>query len=138
MFKSCLLAVDLVDDGVPKKLVDAATELMDRGAALHVLNVIPDAGMSMVDQYLGPDHGPRMMAEAERRLKDWAATVLPDGAKCHVVRGGIYDQIIKTADAVGADVICVGSHRPALSDYLVGPNAARVVRHANQSVIVVR
>ncbi len=32
----------------------------------------------------------------------------------------------------------IGSHRPELKDYLLGPNAARVVRHANCSVLVVR
>ncbi|MBT6187404.1 MAG: universal stress protein, partial [Rhodospirillales bacterium] len=30
------------------------------------------------------------------------------------------------------------SHRPALKDYLLGPNAAQVVRHADVSVLVVR
>jgi nucleotide-binding universal stress UspA family protein len=32
----------------------------------------------------------------------------------------------------------MASHRPELSDYLLGPNAARIVRHAKQSVLVVR
>jgi nucleotide-binding universal stress UspA family protein len=32
----------------------------------------------------------------------------------------------------------MGSHRPNMSDYLIGPNAARVVRHAPVSVLVVR
>jgi hypothetical protein len=30
------------------------------------------------------------------------------------------------------------AHSPDLKDYLLGPNAARVVRHANQSVMVIR
>jgi nucleotide-binding universal stress UspA family protein len=32
----------------------------------------------------------------------------------------------------------VGAHRQDLKDYLLGPNAARVVRHADCSVYVVR
>jgi len=32
----------------------------------------------------------------------------------------------------------LASHRPDLKDYLLGPNAARVVRHADRSVFVVR
>ncbi|MEO0863555.1 MAG: universal stress protein, partial [Pseudomonadota bacterium] len=36
------------------------------------------------------------------------------------------------------DAIFVGAHRPELKDYLIGPNAARVARHAQQSVFVVR
>jgi nucleotide-binding universal stress UspA family protein len=56
----------------------------------------------------------------------------------HVLHGRVYDQIIEAANRVGADVIVMGSHRPELKDYLLGPNAARVVRHATQSVFVVR
>ena len=37
-----------------------------------------------------------------------------------------------------ADLIVVGSHRPAMRDYLLGTNAARVVRHAHCSVLVAR
>ena len=63
-------------------------------------------------------------------------TGLLDGL--HVTQGTIYHEIIKAAQDVAADAIVVGAHRPALRDYLVGPNAARVVRHAPQSVIVIR
>ncbi|MFV2033769.1 MAG: universal stress protein, partial [Halocynthiibacter sp.] len=50
----------------------------------------------------------------------------------------IYKTILTTADAIGCDLIVMASHRPEMQDYLLGPNAARVVRHANQSVFVVR
>ena len=42
------------------------------------------------------------------------------------------------ADETNADLIVMASHRPELKDFLLGPNAARVVRHANCSVLVVR
>lgn len=42
------------------------------------------------------------------------------------------------ADKLGCDLIVLSSHRPEMRDYLIGPNAARVVRHAKQSVLVVR
>jgi nucleotide-binding universal stress UspA family protein len=35
-------------------------------------------------------------------------------------------------------LIIIGSHSPSMQDYLLGPNAARVVRHANCSVLVIR
>ena len=38
----------------------------------------------------------------------------------------------------GADLIIIGSHRPAMSTYLLGSNATTVVRHAGCSVLVVR
>ncbi len=68
------------------------------------------------------------------------AAEVPDdlGYDLTVVKGHIYDNILKTADRIGADVIVLGAHRPDLEDYLLGPNSARVVRHAKQSVFVVR
>ena len=44
----------------------------------------------------------------------------------------------RAANRLGCDLIVVGAHRPELGDYLLGPNAARIVRHADQSVFVVR
>ena len=43
-----------------------------------------------------------------------------------------------TVEAAGAELIVMASHRPELRDYLIGPNAARVMRHADASVLVVR
>ena len=37
-----------------------------------------------------------------------------------------------------ADLVVVGSHRPVMSDYLLGSNAKTIVRHALCSVLVVR
>jgi nucleotide-binding universal stress UspA family protein len=45
---------------------------------------------------------------------------------------------VKLKSPYEADLIVVGSHRPAMKDYLLGTNAARVVRHAHCSVLVVR
>ena len=37
-----------------------------------------------------------------------------------------------------ADLIVIGSHRPAMSTYLLGSNAKTIVRHAKCSVLVLR
>ena len=50
----------------------------------------------------------------------------------------MYEVILAVAKGIDADLIVMASHRPELKDYLLGPNAARVVRHADQSVLVVR
>jgi nucleotide-binding universal stress UspA family protein len=50
----------------------------------------------------------------------------------------IYAEILGVAEEADADLIVVGSHRPAMKDYLLGTNAARVVRHARCSVLVAR
>jgi Universal stress protein family len=50
----------------------------------------------------------------------------------------IYAEILGVAEEAEADLVVVGSHRPAMKDYLLGTNAARVVRHARCSVLVAR
>lgn len=68
-----------------------------------------------------------------------AALDLPAERVSYVVHWGtIYDEILKEAEACKADLIVVGSRRPSMSTYLLGSNAARVVRHATTSVLVVR
>ena len=59
------------------------------------------------------------------------------GAHSVVRVGNVYEEILKLADEISCDLIVMASHRPELKDYLLGPNAARVVRHANCSVLVV-
>jgi len=46
--------------------------------------------------------------------------------------------ILGTAKEKQADVIVIASHKPDLSDYLLGSTAARVVRHAKCPVFVLR
>ena len=50
----------------------------------------------------------------------------------------IYAEILAVAESAAADLVVVGSHRPAMKDYLLGTNASRVVRHARCSVLVAR
>ena len=82
----------------------------------------------------------RCLASAKSDLDALAAKCVPDGVKVDtiVACGTIYQEILKAIKAVGPDLVVVASHRPELKDYLLGPNAARVVRHAACSVLVVR
>ena len=52
--------------------------------------------------------------------------------------GHAYKTILDTAEETGADMIIVQSHQPGLQDYFLGSTAAKVVRHARCSVLVVR
>jgi nucleotide-binding universal stress UspA family protein len=52
--------------------------------------------------------------------------------------GHSYNTILEVAEEKNADLIIIASHRPGLRDYFLGSTAAKVVRHANCSVLVVR
>lgn len=110
------------------------------GPTLHVLTVLPAFGAAIVGQYFPADYEDKARAEAAKRLSDLTSAELPNHVRVetHLAEGRIYREILAAAERLKADVIVMGSHRPELQDYLLGPNAARVVRHAKCSVMVVR
>ena len=81
-----------------------------------------------------------IVKETLGRLNEVLAEQLPKGMKAETIvrHGSIYEEILDAAEEIEADQIVIGAHRPQLSDYLLGPNTARVVRHAKCSVNVVR
>ncbi len=141
MYNDIMLAVDLVDQAAEVKTVRTAVALAQAfGARIHIITVVPDYGMSMVGSFFTKDHERQAIVETDRALHVFAAANIPKGIKLQniVGHGTIYREILRYAEETGCDLIVMGSHRPELQDYLLGPNAARVVRHAACSVMVVR
>ncbi|HIH8554105.1 TPA: universal stress protein, partial [Salmonella enterica] len=61
-----------------------------------------------------------------------------DRVQAHVAEGSPKDKILEMAKKLPADMVIIASHRPDITTYLLGSNAAAVVRHAECSVLVVR
>ncbi len=140
MFKRILVPVDLADETSTQRALAVAEDLAEKNAAeLHVLTVVPAYSMSIVGSYFPEDHERETLQRAKDALADFTAKRSTNVAiRGHVAKGTIYDEIMKVANQLEVDLIVMASHRPELKDYLLGPNAARVVRHAKQSVFVVR
>ncbi len=141
MYKNILVTVDLTDPTSWRKALPAALELCRAsGATLHMLSVVPDFGMTVVGQYFPKDFQKKAVEHARQELQDLSAAQVPADVtvKKVVAYGTIYEEILATAKKIDADLIVIASHRPELKDYLIGPNAARVVRHSDRSVLVVR
>ena len=140
MFRTVLLAVDLSQESSWAKALPAALRSLDEGGALHVVTVAPDLGPSMVGMYFTPGYEKKLLHDLGERLSAWTAANAPDGVEVHphVLHGSIYGQIVEAAARLGADLIVMASHRPEIADYLIGPNAQKVVSHAACSVMVVR
>jgi len=142
MYKSILLSVDLNSESSWAKALPVATALCKTfGAKLHVVNVVPDFGSGMVANYFPPDFEEQTLQSAEKHLEEFCKQqVEPAGVdfEVHLGHGSIYREVLKVAEHSGCDLIVLASHRPEFTDYILGPNAERVVRHANQSVMVVR
>ncbi len=141
MFKEILLPIDLGDTGSSKSALSVAVEFSQgAGAKLHVLAVVPGMGMSIISQYFPEDFEEKSLTSAAQQLNDFiGANISSDIATYAIVANGtIYEEILRVAAETGCDLIVMTSQRPELKDYLLGPNAARVVRHSKCSVLVVR
>ena len=141
MYATILLPVDLNDEHSWRKPAPTAVALCRAfKAALHVVAVAPEFGLPIVAKHFPPDYEARMHREFGERLRSFVAEHISAdvAATPHLMHGQVYVEVINAARGVGADLIVMGAHRPELRDYLLGPNAARVVRHAPCSVMVVR
>ncbi|OUS08142.1 universal stress protein UspA [Rhodobacterales bacterium 52_120_T64] len=141
MFKSILLPIDLNEPSSWEKSIPVAIDMAKTyGAQLRVMTVIPDFGKSIVGSYFPAGFSDKALADTMATLEKLVVEVFSTDVNVESIarHGSVYKEVLEVADLVGADLIVLTSHRPARSDYLLGPNAARVVRHAKQSVFVVR
>lgn len=141
MIKKILLSLDIADEAAAIHLLKTAEALAaPHGAELHALVVVPTYNMPIVGSYFQPTDEQTVLERARDALQAFLTTNAASGSsiKGHIAHGTIYDEIMSKADELETQLIVLGAHRPELSDYLLGPNAARVVRHAKQSVYVVR
>jgi len=138
---SILAAVDLQHEASDRHVAKEAIGLAEsHGADLHLVFVIPDQHHSYVQNYVSQEMKAQVEVDARNEIKAFANT-LDSGdiaVSTHVCRGTVYGEIISLSAELGADFVVIGSNRPGLSDFFIGPNAARVARHAECSVLVVR
>ncbi len=141
MFKDILFPVDIGhQDSWRRSLPIAVTLCRVTGANLHVLAVLPQFGPAVVSQYFPENFEDVATTHMMEDLHGFTRTHLPTDIKVqHIIaHGRIYDEILRTAEAISCDLIVMGAHRPDLTDYLIGTNAAKVVRHAKCSVLIAR
>lgn len=140
MFKTILVPVDLGEVEMAQPAIDKAVELAQTtGGSLRLIyirTIVPVTYM----EFMPPTFDEEQQGEAEKRLAELAAKVkLPSDRVSAVVRlGSVYNEVLDEAEKTGADLVVVGSHRPTMATYLLGSNAATIVRHAKCSVLVVR
>jgi nucleotide-binding universal stress UspA family protein len=140
MFKNVLLAIDLSEPGSwARSLPEALLICKASSAKLHVVTVAAEVNVQ-VASFFPADANDRLREQARADLTEWVRRhVPPEVAFDSIVgQGSIHREIIAAAEKVGADLIVMASHKPAIRDYVLGANAAHVVRHAACSVMVVR
>jgi len=141
MYKNILLAIDLNDETSCRKPLLSAVELARTfGARLHVLTVVREVE-AILQAKTAPLGYDLITEDLESRIAALIRRVNVSDLKPNILvthGASVYAEILGTAEEAEADLIVVGSHRPAMKDYLLCTNAARVVRHARCSVLVAR
>lgn len=143
MSNGVLCAIDISNDDVDLHVLkEAIQQATLRNTYLDVVTVLPDFGYSMVGAFFDKGQHTEVETRAKEKLKALVAPLtqnkkVPE-TRTIVATGTIYEQILKIAAKTKCAMIVIGAHRPELSDYLLGPNSARIVRHAKCSVYVVR
>jgi len=135
MYHNIIVAIDLGHAQAAAGLIAKATALLDAGGTLRLLHVLEEVP-SYIAAELPRDLSDRRKADARVELGLLAGKDSP--AQIEVRSGAAATQILQCAEDTAADLIMIASHRPGLSDYFIGSTAARVVRHAQCSVLITR
>ena len=140
MFRTILVPVDLDDIETSRPALDKAVVLAEAsGGTIRVIYVRSLVPVSFME-FVPPQFDAAQQQDAEKRLAALVEGIrLPrERVSSVVTMGGVYHDVLQEADDMRADLIVVGSHRPTMATYLLGSNAATIVRHAKCSVLVVR
>ena len=145
-----LVALDLSDAELHERIVGTAVD-MARGADdahVYLMTVVAGIPPGIDSRYAirGEMHGSENypMQEwkkmAAQGLEKIGSMMVPETllAGTVVKTGTVYREIVETASDLNIDHIFMGAHQPSLAEYLLGPNSARVARHAECTVTVVR
>ncbi len=143
MNNSVLCAVDISNPDDEGEVVKKAAQLAAlESAQLDVITVVPDFGMSVVGTFFEDGHQDKALEAAKAALNKLVSEALGseqnERVRHIVATGSAYAEILNAAKMAGSSLIVVGAHKSDLKDFLLGPNAARVVRHSTCSVHVVR
>lgn len=141
MYKNILLSIDLGDPHSCEKPLRTAVEYARSfGSTLRIMTVVPDYGMSLVGSFFPKGHEKKVLESAREQLHEFVSAQVPPEIRVqHVVgHGTVYEEVLRVAEEVDVDLIVLGASRPRAGKFILGPNAARVARYADCSVLVVR
>ncbi len=136
MYKTILVPIDMAHLAKGKTNIDLVAQHAAAGAKIILLNVVEEIpGWAAVELPAGLIEQSIKAAQSELKAISTAAGM---EVETEVRTGHSYNTILEVAREKQADLILIASHRPGLQDYFLGSTAAKVVRHARCSVLVVR
>jgi universal stress protein F len=136
MYETILIPIDVAHMENVESMLNAARQQGTQECRYVLLNVIEEMPVWVASSF------PAGILDESQRASHKELSRLAEAANFNVsidVRlGHTYRTILAVADEIEADLIVIASHRPGLQDYFLGSVAAKVVRHAKCSVLVMR
>ena len=134
MYQKIIIALSL-EHGISEQAMKLARAMKNEGGeiiAIHVYEPLQGSASTYVSE--------EAVASALQHAKDTliARVVGQPDVQSELIKGHPGRAITDYAEKIGADCIIIGSHEPGLMDFLLGSTAARVVRHAQCAVHVLR
>ncbi len=140
MYSRILVPIDPSHGEVGARLVEIAKKLIDAEGEITLLSVIEPVP-SYISGYIREESfQERLKANRDEALAHLKGMLTAAGVTGHTMidEGSPSAEILRIAEKMKADAIILGSHRPDFRDYLIGSTAARIVRHAQCTVVVER
>jgi nucleotide-binding universal stress UspA family protein len=137
--KKILVAID--NSPRAAAVIAAANELAQKmGAKLILFRAVTLPTHPNPEEYLEPeDYAIVLERRARAEVEEAAKGIDPALVlRTHVEVGVPWDAICRAAQADDVDCVVIGSHGYGTIDRLLGTTAAKVVNHADRSVMVVR
>jgi nucleotide-binding universal stress UspA family protein len=141
MFKNIVIPVDLSDKQSTKVVFPPALDFVNAfDSKIHLVHIMPDFGMKVLEDYLPRNWMKDQKEKYEVLFDELIVKYIPEVVEVEfsVGRGAIYDEVINYSEKVNADLIMLSAVRPQFKDYMLGPNASKIVRHSSISVMVIR
>ena len=141
-FKKILLPIDINDSNSWKKPLPLCISMLrdHPDAKLWLLSIVPNFGLGVVEEYFPAGWTKEISQKTLEALEAIVKNNIPEDIKPHVLveRGVVYQELLECAAKHEIDLIVMSASHPHRKDYLLGPNVARVARHAEVSVLIVR
>ena len=136
MFKTILVPIEIGNASDANNTINIAAANGNEDTRIILLNVVEEIPKWAAVE-LPEGLQKKSVLNSQQELSNIASA---SSAKTEVeVRvGHPYHTILEVAEEKGAELVVIASHKPGLQDYLLGSTAAKVVRHANCSVLVLR
>ena len=137
MFTRIMIPVDLAHaEQMGAALAVGADLAKHFGAEAHLVGVTQSA----------PTEVARTPEAFDAKLEEYAraqsaalgVTFAARSEVSHDIVVDLSDSLTRAAEAIGADLVVMASHKPGLVEHVIGSNAGHFAAHASMSVLILR